>query len=57
MINLLKGFCQERNIYKMWVLTNESNVAARNLYSATGGRLGTDNDNLMFTYRSGDESN
>ena len=50
MLNLLKVFCHQRNAYKMWVQTGKSNVAARNLYRATGATLVEDDDCLTFTY-------
>ncbi len=37
LINKLKEFCREKDILKMWVLANESNVAAMNFYKSTGG--------------------
>ena len=50
MINLLKTICQERNILKMWVLTNEANKAAMRTYESTGGQLVKEDDLVMFVY-------
>lgn len=50
MVNLLKGFCADHNVYKMWAETGISNVAARNLYVGTGAVVTTDEDCLSFTY-------
>jgi aminoglycoside 3-N-acetyltransferase I len=50
MVTLLKGLCADRNVYKMWVETSKSNVAARNLYLGTGAALTTSDDCLSFTY-------
>ncbi|MCP4549944.1 MAG: GNAT family N-acetyltransferase [bacterium] len=36
MIDKLKTICHKRNCFKMWVLTNTSNLAACGLYTATG---------------------
>lgn len=50
MINLLKTICQERNILKMWVLTNEANQAAMRTYESIGGQLVKEDDMVMFVY-------
>lgn len=50
MINHLKTICQERNILKMWVLTNEANKAAMRTYESTGGQLVKEDDMVMFVY-------
>jgi ribosomal protein S18 acetylase RimI-like enzyme len=50
MINLLKTICQERNILKMWVLTNKANQAAMRTYESTGGQLVKEDDMVMFVY-------
>ena len=57
MVDLLKGFCRERNVYKMWVATDRSNTAAQELYRSTGGTVPTDSDCLSFTYRFDRDSN
>ena len=50
MINHLKTICQERNILKMWVLTNKANQAAMRTYESTGGQLVKEDDMVMFVY-------
>ena len=50
MINDLKAICRERRILKMWVLTNESNLAAMQTYKSTGGDLVDEDDLMMFIY-------
>ncbi len=50
MIGLLKTICRERNIMKMWVLTNEANRAAMRTFVSTGGRRGEEDDMIMFSY-------
>ena len=57
MVNLLKEFCQHRNVYKIWVQTSKSNVAAKNLYEATGATLLEGGDCLTFTYDLNGEGN
>ncbi|MCK5125350.1 MAG: GNAT family N-acetyltransferase [candidate division Zixibacteria bacterium] len=51
LIDKLKEYCQEIGICKMWVLTNESNIAAMKLYQSTGGKLAADDDMVMFVYK------
>ena len=50
MIGTLKAICREREIVKMWVLTNESNRPALQTYATTGGELVEDDDLVMFVY-------
>jgi ribosomal protein S18 acetylase RimI-like enzyme len=38
LVQALKGACEQGEFLKMFVLTDESNVPAQNLYLATGGR-------------------
>jgi aminoglycoside 3-N-acetyltransferase I len=38
LVQALKGACEQGKFLKMFVLTDESNVPAQNLYLATGGR-------------------
>ena len=49
LVDKLKSICQERNIGKMFVLTDRENLAARALYSRTGGREEYD-DGVLFVY-------
>ena len=37
LIEELKKMCERKNILKMFVLTNESNLAAMKLYESAGG--------------------
>jgi GNAT superfamily N-acetyltransferase len=50
MINLLKQFCRDQNVMKMWVPTNKSNLAAMRLYESTGGRADVKGDEITFVY-------
>ncbi len=50
MINLLNTICQERNAFKMWVLTDKANKAAMRTYESTGGQLVKKDDMVMFEY-------
>jgi len=50
MMNLLKSICRERNILKMWVLTEKTNKAAMQTFESAGGQLVKENDLLMFVY-------
>ena len=50
MLNLLKEFCYQRNVYKMWVPTSQANIAAKHLYEATGATIREDGDCFIFTY-------
>jgi ribosomal protein S18 acetylase RimI-like enzyme len=49
LIGALKKICRERNVSKMYVLTDEANVAAMRLYPSTGGRRVLP-DNVLFVY-------
>lgn len=48
LIDEIKSICRERNIMKMWVQTNESNVAAMRLYQSTGGTRDEEDDIVQF---------
>jgi ribosomal protein S18 acetylase RimI-like enzyme len=50
MVELLKHVCMEEGVFKMWVHTNRSNVAACNLYRSTGGIAATSGDETSFRY-------
>jgi ribosomal protein S18 acetylase RimI-like enzyme len=50
MVELLKQICSEEGVFKMWVYTNRSNVAACNLYRLTGGRADASSDDISFQY-------
>ncbi len=50
LISELKKICRANNILKMWVLTNESNLAAMALYERTGGIKDESGDEVSFTY-------
>lgn len=50
LIGELKRICAERNVFKMYVLTDEENVAAMNLYKSTGGKRVMP-DNVLFIYK------
>jgi len=49
LIDKLKEICREKDFLKMWVLTNESNVAAMNLYKSTGG-VQSEIPEILFEY-------
>ncbi|HKQ08238.1 MAG TPA: GNAT family N-acetyltransferase [Blastocatellia bacterium] len=51
MINLLKRYCQQQGVMKMWVHTNRSNSAAMRLYETTGGEAEASGDEVTFLYR------
>jgi GNAT superfamily N-acetyltransferase len=50
LIDGLKKICREKNIMKMWVLTNKSNLAAMELYRRTGGIEDDTGDEVTFTF-------
>ncbi|HWQ33158.1 MAG TPA: GNAT family N-acetyltransferase [Blastocatellia bacterium] len=50
MIRLLKKYCREQNVMKMWVHTNRSNQAAMRLYQTTGGIADPAGDEITFLY-------
>lgn len=50
MIKLLKRFCLELGVMKMWVHTNKSNIAAMASYEATGGKADASGDEITFLY-------
>ncbi|NLI98247.1 GNAT family N-acetyltransferase [bacterium] len=50
LISELKLICSERHVSKMYVLTDEANVAAMKLYESTGG-LRQSPDSLLFLYK------
>jgi aminoglycoside 3-N-acetyltransferase I len=49
LIARLNRICQSASFINMFVLTNESNIPATNLYSKTGGHR-KHSDDLMFVY-------
>lgn len=49
LISKLKEYCRKRNILKMWVISNESNIAAMNLYQSTGG-VQSEKPEILFEY-------
>jgi ribosomal protein S18 acetylase RimI-like enzyme len=50
MIDLLKKYCRENEILKMWVYTNRYKRAATALYRSTGGVAATSGDEVSFLY-------
>jgi len=50
LIEELKQICFDRNVCKMYVLTDEVNTAAMRLYESTGGKRKLP-DNVLFEYR------
>jgi ribosomal protein S18 acetylase RimI-like enzyme len=54
MVELLKQACTEEGVFKMWVHTNRSNVAACNLYRSTGGIAAASGDEISFQYDFGE---
>ncbi len=50
MIDALRQICRERNILKMFVITDTSNTAALRLYEVTGGKPIPDAD-IVFDYK------
>ena len=50
MIELLKGFCRQQRVMKMWVHTNKSNAAAVGLYQSTEGEADASGDEITFLY-------
>jgi aminoglycoside 3-N-acetyltransferase I len=50
MIELLKQVCAGERVFKMWVHTNRSNVAAMALYRSTGGIPDGTGDEISFRY-------
>ena len=51
MIKLLKRFCRQQGVMKMWVDTNRSNLAAVGLYESTGGEGEASGDEVTFLYK------
>jgi len=51
MIKLLKWYCRQHRVMKMWVHTNKSNLAAVGLYESTGGEADASGDEVTFLYR------
>jgi ribosomal protein S18 acetylase RimI-like enzyme len=49
LIEELKRIARQRGCVNMWVLTDQHNEAAKNLYRRTGGRV-ADDPSLMFEY-------
>jgi aminoglycoside 3-N-acetyltransferase I len=50
LIEKLKRICAGRNVSKMYVLTDEANVAAMKTYRSTGGERVLP-DNVLFVYK------
>jgi ribosomal protein S18 acetylase RimI-like enzyme len=50
MVKLLKWFCRQQNVMKMWVHTNKSNLAAVGLYQSAGGQADASGDEITFLY-------
>jgi ribosomal protein S18 acetylase RimI-like enzyme len=50
LISALKDICSEKPTMKMWVYTDASNVAAMQLYRATGGSMCERAHEIKFTY-------
>jgi ribosomal protein S18 acetylase RimI-like enzyme len=50
LIGELKRICAERNVSKMYVLTDEANAAAMKTYQSTGGER-VSPDNVLFVYK------
>ncbi|MBN2380611.1 GNAT family N-acetyltransferase [candidate division WOR-3 bacterium] len=50
LISELKRICAERNVSKMYVLTDEANAAAMKLYQSTGGKRAPP-DSALFVYK------
>ncbi len=50
MIYELKSICRIKDVVKMWVPTNRSNVAATQLYSSNGGRPFSSGDEVTYEY-------
>ena len=49
LIDELDAICRERGAQEMFVITNESNVAAMHLYESTGVRRQS-RDDVVFVY-------
>lgn len=50
MLRLLKKFCRDLDVMKMWVYTNRSNGPAVNLYRSCGGKEASSGDEVSFTF-------
>jgi ribosomal protein S18 acetylase RimI-like enzyme len=50
LIQALKKLAQAENCCEMFVFTNESNLAAKQLYQSTGGKRSIPDDVVMFEY-------
>ena len=50
MIDLFKLYCRKQNVMKMWVHTNQSNLAAVALYQSTGGVGDSSGDEISFLF-------
>jgi len=50
MIQLLKRYCRQESVMKMWVHTNQSNLAAVRLYESTGGEADASGDEITYLY-------
>jgi ribosomal protein S18 acetylase RimI-like enzyme len=49
MIEEVTRICEQRGVYKMFLITNKSNVPASRLYEATGGKT-IDDDSIVYCY-------
>ena len=50
MITELKAVCRDMNVFKMWVPTGRSNIAATRLYANTGAVPCPDGDEVTYAY-------
>lgn len=50
LINYIKEICREKNIMKMWLPTERSNIPAVKLYTKTGGEITQIDDEVTFTW-------
>ena len=50
MIGTLKAICRGTDVFKMWVPTGRSNIAATGLYGDTGAEPCPDGDEVTYTY-------
>ena len=50
MVTVIKDVCIAEQVFKMWVHTNRSNVAAVALYRSTGGSAAASGDEVSFRY-------
>ncbi|MCP4548068.1 MAG: GNAT family N-acetyltransferase, partial [bacterium] len=50
LIGRLKEEVRDRDVMKMWVITERSNTAAVHLYESTGGLAQEHDDTVIFEY-------